>query len=194
MPLPVDAARTPSADGLNMGTRALPLLALVATIAALAVPATAFPSPSQNTVGLSSLEAGVLQQLNQIRSQHHLVPLTLSAPLTAASKQHSSEMGADGYFEHTSQDGTAFWKRIGRWYSQNGFRYWSVGENLLWSSPDVDAAQALDLWMHSPEHRANILSGRWREVGVSAVHLAGAPGTYDGREVTIITTDFGVRH
>ncbi len=177
-----------------MGRRALPLLALVATIAALVVPAAALPSPSHSTVALSSLEAGVLQQLNQIRTQHHLVPLTLSAPLTAASKQHSSEMGDDGYFEHTSQDGTAFWKRIGRWYSQNGFHYWSVGENLLWSSPDVDASQALVLWMHSPEHRANILSPRWREVGLSAVHLTGAPGTYDGREVTIITTDFGVRH
>jgi hypothetical protein len=26
------------------------------------------------------------------------------------------------------------------------------------------------------------------------VHLASAPGTYHGLEVTIITTDFGVRH
>jgi hypothetical protein len=28
---------------------------------------------------------------------------------------------------------------------------------------------------------------------VSAVHFAAAPGTYKGLEVTIITTDFGVR-
>jgi hypothetical protein len=28
---------------------------------------------------------------------------------------------------------------------------------------------------------------------VSAVHVATAPGTYGGREVTIVTTDFGVR-
>jgi uncharacterized protein YkwD len=69
-----------------------------------------------------------------------------------------------------------------------------VGENLLWSSPNVDPARALDLWMHSPEHRANILSPRWREIGVSAAHFAAAPGTYDGAEVTIITTDFGSRH
>jgi uncharacterized protein YkwD len=49
------------------------------------------------------------------------------------------------------------------------------------------------MWMNSPEHRANILTPRWREVGISAVHVLGAPGTYDGRTVTIITTDFGIR-
>jgi uncharacterized protein YkwD len=47
--------------------------------------------------------------------------------------------------------------------------------------------------MHSPEHRANILKPEWREIGVSAVHLDTAPGTYGGRPVTIVTTDFGVR-
>jgi uncharacterized protein YkwD len=102
-------------------------------------------------------------------------------------------MGADGYFQHNSVDGTAFWRRIGHWYAASGFGYWSVGENLLWSSPEVDPAGALQLWMNSPEHRANILAPRWREIGVSAVHLQAAPGTYRGLEVTIVTTDFGVR-
>jgi uncharacterized protein YkwD len=176
------------------GIRAFPLLALVAIVGILVLPATATPSPNRNAVALSSLESGVLQQLNTIRLQHHLVPLALSAPLTVASKQHSSEMGQDGYFDHSSHDGTEFWKRISRWYPQTGFHSWSVGENLLWSSPDVDPSRALSLWMHSPEHRANILSPRWRQIGVSAMHFAAAPGTYDGLEVTIITTDFGVRH
>ncbi len=47
--------------------------------------------------------------------------------------------------------------------------------------------------MASPEHRANILSPKWREIGVSSVHVARAPGVFGGREVTIITADFGVR-
>jgi hypothetical protein len=33
----------------------------------------------------------------------------------------------------------------------------------------------------------------WREIGVSAVHEAQAPGVYQGLDVTIVTTDFGVR-
>ena len=28
---------------------------------------------------------------------------------------------------------------------------------------------------------------------VAAVHVAGAPGIFDGRDVTIVTADFGVR-
>jgi uncharacterized protein YkwD len=175
------------------GARTFIAVGLVALLGALAAPA-AHSSKAGNRVALSSLESGVLSQLNKIRVQHGLQPVKISARLTASAAQHSREMGADGYFAHNSHDGTAFWKRIGRWYGSDGYGFWSVGENLLWSSPQVDPVDALQLWMDSPEHRANILTARWREIGISAVHVAAAPGTFQGREVTIITTDFGVRH
>ena len=175
------------------GPRTFIAVGLVALLGALAAPA-AHSSKAGNRVVLSSLESGVLSQLNKIRLQHGLQPVKISARLTASATQHSREMGADGYFAHNSHDGTAFWKRIGRWYGSNGYGFWSVGENLLWSSPQVDPVDALQLWMDSPEHRANILTPRWQEIGISAVHVAAAPGTFQGREVTIITTDFGVRH
>jgi uncharacterized protein YkwD len=174
------------------GARTVIAVAVVALLGALAAPA-AQSGKVANRVALSSLESGVLSDLNKIRAQHGLQPVKISARLTASATQHSKEMGADGYFEHSSHDGTVFWKRINRWYGQNGYGYWSVGENLLWSSPDVDPAGAMQLWMNSPEHRANILTARWREIGISAVHLPAAPGTYKGLEVTIITTDFGIR-
>jgi uncharacterized protein YkwD len=157
------------------------------------VPSLAAPSASRAEPRLSTLESGVLHQLNAVRAQHGLRALRPSAALTTAAVSHTREMGAEGYFAHDSRDGTAFWKRIGRWYPQTGSRYWAVGENLLWSSPDVSPAAALDQWMASPEHRANILKPEWREIGVSAVHVNVAPGTYAGRSVTIVTTDFGVR-
>jgi uncharacterized protein YkwD len=175
------------------GAKTVIAVALVALLGALGAPP-AHSGKVTNRVALSSLESGVLAGLNKIRAQHGLQPLTISARLTASAAQHTKEMGAAGYFEHNSHDGTVFWKRINRWYAQTGYSYWSVGENLLWSSPDVDPAGAMQLWMNSPEHRANILSARWREIGISAVHFASAPGTYKGLEVTIITTDFGVRH
>lgn len=185
-----------AADALCMdvrGVKTVIAVALVALLGALAAPA-AHSGQAANRVGLSSLESGVLSDLNRIRVQHGLQPVKISARLTAAAAQHSKEMGADGYFEHTSHDGTAFWKRIDHWYGSSGYGYWSVGENLLWSSPDVDPTQALQLWLASPEHRANLLTAKWREIGVSAVHVAAAPGTYNGLDVTIVTTDFGVRH
>ena len=172
---------------------AVALAAVAATVAALVAPGVASPSRARAHVALSSLESGVLQQLNAIRAQHGLQPVHINARLTAASDQHSREMAAKGYFEHSSVDGTAFWKRIQRYYGPAGHSYWSVGENLLWSAPDVDPRRALQLWMASPEHRKNILTPEWREIGVAAVHVVSAPGTYDGLEVTVITTDFGVR-
>jgi uncharacterized protein YkwD len=106
---------------------------------------------------------------------------------------HSRELAARGYFAHTSPDGSPFWKRIERWYAPHQPGSWTVGENLLWSSPEVDASQAVVAWMKSPEHRANILSPGWREIGIAAVHVTRASGVYGGRPVTIITTDFGAR-
>ena len=100
-------------------------------------------------------------------------------------------MAARGYFGHNSGDGSRFDRRIARFYPIT--RPVLVGrENLLWWSPTVDAADALQMWLNSPEHCVNLMTARWREIGISAVHVS-APGAFGGREVTIITTDFGVR-
>lgn len=47
--------------------------------------------------------------------------------------------------------------------------------------------------MKSPAHRNNILTARWREIGLSAVTAPAAPGVFAGRDVVVMTTDFGVR-
>jgi uncharacterized protein YkwD len=168
--------------------------ALLCVALATATVALGSPShPSAPAASLSSLELGVLADINAFRRQHRLAPLRLSAALTSSAREHSRQMAADGYFAHQSADGTAFWKRIQRYYKSSPWHYWSVGENLLFSSPDVDAKGAVQLWLNSPEHRANLLTARWREIGVSAVHVSAAPGTYRGLDVTIVTTDFGVR-
>ncbi len=139
------------------------------------------------------LDAGVLGGLNAIRTAHGLKPLRLSTSLSAAAAFHSRELASDGYFSHDSAGGGAFWKRIERWYAPVPQGSWTVGENLLWQSPSVNASQALAAWMKSPEHKANILSPDWREIGIAAVHVESAGGVYGGRPVTIITTDFGAR-
>jgi len=199
MRLSADVAGVAGSDAQRVAVR-LPKVSLVFSVLAavsaiyLALPGTAQPAGARVTaVELTTLDHGVLDQLNAIRKLHGLVPLTLNPALNASSAQHSVEMGTRGYFEHNSADGTLFWKRIQRYYPASSFRYWSVGENLLWSSPDVDPAQAMRMWMNSPEHRANILNPNWRQIGVSSVHLTAAPGTYGNLAVTIITTDFGVR-
>src|SRR3954454_25349296 len=111
---------------------ALLCLAAVAGLAAAAQPAHA------------SLNAHVLAQLNVTRSAHGLAPLRPSPRLAAAAggpfsqvvaaggfsdkPLRSSEMGAAGYFSHSSFYGLELWRRI--------LRYGGPGagaENLLWS-------------------------------------------------------------
>jgi len=97
-------------------------------------------------------------------------------------------------FRSESFDSTEFWKRIARWYPSRGFGSWSVGENLLYSAPDVENADSgVEDWMASPGHRANLLSRTWREIGIAAIHFDSAPGEYNGGPVTIVTADFGYR-
>jgi uncharacterized protein YkwD len=176
------------------GTRFAVLVAVALTLAAAAAAApAATPAPTRSLTAVNTLETQVLARLNAIRRQHGLVPLKLSKPLTTAADAHSTAMGRFGFFAHDSRDGTEFWQRVRRYYGPSGYRTWSVGENLLWSSGRLDAAEAVRLWMSSPGHRKNILTARWREIGLSAVGVERAPGVYGGRDVVIITTDFGVR-
>jgi uncharacterized protein YkwD len=151
------------------------------------------PSAAHRASATSALEAQVLVEVNTLRRGKGLKPLRLSTRLSAAADVQSAAMARKGFFSHDSADGSAFWKRIQRFYGSSGYRFWSVGENLLWSSPDVDSGTALRMWMNSPEHRANLLNRSWREIGLSAVHASRAPGLFGGRDVTIVTADFGVR-
>lgn len=167
---------------------------LAAAGAAACLVSGASAAPRHPAASLSALERGVYADINTLRISHDLPALRLSGSLTDAARAHSQEMETDGYFAHNSFDGTLFWKRIQRFYSATNFGFWSVGENLLWSSPDIDAQRALTMWLASPEHRKNLLDPHWREIGVSAVHEAHAPGVFNGLDVTIVTTDFGVRH
>ena len=166
---------------------------LVALLVAAVAAATATAASRQPAAALSPLETSVLADINAFRAQHGLVRLRINPQLTLAAEAHSEQMARDGYFAHESADGSAFWKRLQTFYRSSSWRLWSVGENLLWSSPDVDGASALKLWLASPEHRRNLMDPRWREIGVAAVHADAAPGVYEGRPVTIVTTDFGVR-
>ena len=155
--------------------------------------ATAAGKPVRTLSAADQLESQVLGELNAIRRAHGLVPLRLSRPLSAAADSHSRAMGAFGFFGHSSRDGSAFWKRVQRFYGKGRHGNWSVGENLLWSTTGLDASGALKLWMASASHRKNILTPRWREVGLSALRVPAAPGVFGGRDVVIITSDFGVR-
>jgi uncharacterized protein YkwD len=163
-----------------------------ALVAVLVVPSSVSAGRSGVT-RVSQLDAALVGQVNAFRLAHGLVPLRVSASLRAAAIVHSTQMARRGYFSHDSANGGSFSNRIATYYSAHGYRSWTVGENLLWASPDVGATRALKLWLASPPHRANLLNPRWREIGLSAVHAGRAPGVYGNSPTTIVTADFGSR-
>ena len=168
-------------------------VALVVLTAAGLLAASAFAT-SRSEKNLHTLNHQVFAAVNRFRAAHGLVKLREAAGLDRSARQHSLEMGRLGYFSHSSANGTSFSTRILHYYSTAGFSHWMVGENMLWASPGVSAAGAMKWWIGSPEHLKNLLTPQWRQMGVSAVRVLHAPGVYQGRRVTIITTDFGARH
>jgi uncharacterized protein YkwD len=178
--------------GVN-GRRALRFALALAVLTAAAFLADSAFATTRSERNLAALNHRILAAVNTFRVAHGRVALRDSAGLDRSARQHSLEMGRRGYFAHSSADGTLFWRRIQRFYPAQGHSYWSVGENLVWSSPDLSSAEAMKLWIASPRHLANLLSRQWREVGVSAVGVANAPGVYGGGHAVIVTTDFGVR-
>jgi uncharacterized protein YkwD len=147
----------------------------------------------RSTALLSALESRLLARVNSVRRSHGLRGLELSRGLTAAADYHSRQMTQHGFFEHESRGGSSFWKRVQRFYSSRGFRSWEVGENLAYGSPDLGAEATVRMWMNSPGHRANLLSRRWREIGLGALHAVSAGGEFGGGPVTVVTADFGIR-
>ena len=181
-------ARLPDCRNL-VGVKALRLALATALLVATGYLTASALATSPSEKNLPSLNRQVFAAVNKLRVAHGLVALHNSNALDRSARQHSLEMGRDGYFAHSSHDGTPFWKRLQRYYHP----YESVGENLVWQSPRLSAGGAMKLWIGSAPHLKNLLDPQWRDMGVSAVRVVHAPGVYGGRTVVIVTNDFGVR-
>ena len=180
-------------------TRAALATAAAILAAGISVSAVSAASPlrtqAPNVVrSLPALDQQVIARINVARAQRGLGRLRLSPKLRAAARFHSYEMAQHGFFSHDSGNGTSPWTRLAHYYPSAGYSQWQVGETLLWSEPDVDAFGVVHDWLTSPEHRAILLTGSFREIGVSAVHATAASGAdFHGDEVTLVTADFGMR-
>ena len=141
------------------------------------------------SIQLSGDEKRVLDLHNWTRAEYGLRPLCLHPVLTEAARTHSQEMLDVGYFGHESSDGrTAEGRLEGFGYTSSGYSYWTIGENIGWGTgykglPD----HRFEEWMASSDHRPNILSEDFDEIGVGVR----AGHSYD--DGTMYTADFGTR-
>jgi uncharacterized protein YkwD len=166
------------------------LLATAATAALIAAaPAVACTGAGKTPSQLVVKEARqtVLCLLNQRRRQHGLSKLSMQRNLQRAAQAHSNSMDAGDFFEH----GDTFGRIAGSGYL-DGAGTWGYGENIRWGDGGLGTPKvAVAEWMRSAGHRANILNGRYRQIGIGIT--IGSPVGGPGNDTAIYTTDFGYR-
>ena len=184
----------------SLRTRFRPLaaLGLVAMFVALPAPAAtaAEPCPNANAVpGQTSeraLRIATRCLLYQKRRAHGRRVVRGNARLHRAASRHGADMAHFDYFSHTSRSGASFLDRIRRTGYLRRARRWSVGENIAWGTGELSTPRAIvAAWMRSAGHRANILNGRFREIGIGISF--GAPVHSSAQAAATYTTDFGTR-
>lgn len=123
----------------------------------------------------------LLRAMNATRADHGLAPLRADSTLARAARAHSVDMIQRGLFGHYG-----FLDRMQRF----GVRGPYVGENVAWGVGDLATpAGIVRGWLASPSHRANLLSPRFRLVG-----LGTAIGDFRGHvAATVLTANFAGR-
>ena len=129
--------------------------------------------------------------INRQRTSHGLRPLRESAALDRSARSHSVSMVAHGYFSHNSLDGGSPFQRMAQFGYPGRGRACALGENIAAGVRSSGTPAAIvSMWMHSPEHRANILNGAYRDTGMGVAY--GFPGIRNVRGATF-TQDLGRR-
>ena len=127
--------------------------------------------------------AELLSRINSLRAQNSLLPLALSSNLAASAQAHSNDMGATGNVDHTGSDGSTPDSRI----KAAGYGQWSSygiwGENI-YGGQIAKLDDAWTFWINSAVHLKNLLSTRYREIGIGVA--VSSNGTY-------YTLDFGAQ-
>ncbi|MGH2592142.1 MAG: CAP domain-containing protein [Anaerolineae bacterium] len=123
----------------------------------------------------------LLGRVNALRRQNGLAPLELNDPLAAAAQRHSQDMANTGRVDHTGSDGSAPEQRMIAAGYGPALNAW--GENI-YGSGIATVGDAWGFWTTSSVHRNNLLSERYREIGIGVA--TSANGTY-------YTLKFGAR-
>jgi uncharacterized protein YkwD len=100
-------------------------------------------------------------------------PVALSSSLERAALEHSQDMAAHDYMDHTGRDGSSPADRITR----TGYKWHMVGENL--ATGVLTPEDAVAGWLQSPHHCENLMTARFTEMGIAfAVNPATDAGVY----------------
>ncbi len=136
--------------------------------------------------GLTSFAAilpdEVVALVNEEREQAGLSSVVRNPLLDQAAEAKADDMASEQYFSHTSPDGVTPWD----WFRKAKYEYRYAGENL--AIHFHDAASQERAWMESRKHCENILSPKYREIGIAV-----RPMIFEGKETTVAVQMFGTR-
>ena len=144
-------------------------------------------------VSASVLRDAILCVMNAQRTARGLTRLRDQPALAQAASRFARQMVRDRFFDHTSPDGSTMLSRISQTTYLRRALSWTVGENLAWATGTLATPRAtVDAWMHSADHRANLLDRGFADVGIGMA--IGAPTALNADETGVTyVTDFGRR-
>jgi uncharacterized protein YkwD len=160
-----------------------PLLPLppLARITATCADTDLIPEPAN----VKRIRAATICLVNQERAARGLSRLRTNRFLRRAATRHSNDMVARRFFDHEGPSGPGLATRLQK------VHYWpaTASENIGAADGSFAApAIMVDAWMHSSAHRTNILTAKFRQLGLGVV-----AGTPQGGSGATYTADFGRR-
>lgn len=103
----------------------------------------------------SDVERRAFDQTNRARVKNGLAPLAWDAELCRMARLHSEQMAVLGYFSHETPEGLQLKERA---HASGILHFRVIGENIAYNNGyDDPGGFAVERWMTSSGHRANIL-------------------------------------
>jgi uncharacterized protein YkwD len=136
------------------------LFAAISIFAALVPVTTAAASTGWSCYRYTNAERAFARRTNRARANHGLPKLTIDPQLSKTSTKHTVSMVYKKLLYHTTN--AQFYARVTDWSM--------LGENVGEGGGVISLENA---FMHSPEHRANILERQYRYIGVGVIRKNG---------------------
>jgi uncharacterized protein YkwD len=144
---------------------------------------------------LEHVENAVLCLLNQERSAAHVHTLARAPKLDLSARFHTASMVSKHFLAHEWPGHPSLLARVRGFGYFNGARDGIYAENIgAGPSYHGTAAAMVESWMSSTDHRANIVYGAFRDVGISAIGAPKDHAFFADFPSTVFTTDFGTRY
>lgn len=106
------------------------------------------------------LRLGLVAEINHIRKEKGLIPLSAAGALNDAAQDHACDMQRNRFFDHQAPSGPNLGERV----KKRGYQFRLVVENIA-LTPRSQVGAVTKIWMSSAPHRKNILNPDLTEIG-----------------------------